>query len=150
MQVQCRLSRILLSPLPLSWAFRVTFNVYNTKNWKAKSIIIPANLFSLNGLQRAASQPHARPMDFTGRPMKGFVYVDSKGWSKYATLKKWLDMGADCTSSLRRKLWAEALLCDVDSAARHDGKVILTLGDYVNWVSKRILHNLLNTKDHRI
>ena len=94
--------------------------------------------------------PHARPMDFTGRPMKGFVYVDSKGWSKYATLKKWLDMGADCTSSLRRKLWAEALLCDVDSAARHDGKVILTLGDYVNWVSKRILHNLLNTKDHRI
>ena len=24
---------------------------------------------------KAVSQPHARPMDFTGRPMRGFVYV---------------------------------------------------------------------------
>lgn len=47
---------------------------------------------------------HARPMDFSGRPMKGFIYVDSEGWSKDATLKKWLDMGADYASSLRKKL----------------------------------------------
>jgi hypothetical protein len=42
-------------------------------------------------------------MDFTGRPIKGFVYVDQKGWSKDATLKKWLDMGVDYASSLPKK-----------------------------------------------
>ena len=51
----------------------------------------------------ALALPHARPMDFTGRPIKGFVYVDSKGWSKDATLKKWLDMGIDYVSSLPKK-----------------------------------------------
>ena len=30
-----------------------------------------------DGLQDALAQPHARPMDFTGRPMKGFVFVDA-------------------------------------------------------------------------
>jgi TfoX/Sxy family transcriptional regulator of competence genes len=51
----------------------------------------------------ALALPHARPMDFTGRPIKGFVYVDSKGWSNDATLKKWLDMGIDYASSLPKK-----------------------------------------------
>ena len=58
------------------------------------------------GLERykeALAMPHARPMDFTGRPIKGFVYVDQKGWSKDATLKKWLDMGIDYASSLPKK-----------------------------------------------
>ena len=30
-----------------------------------------------DGLEDALDQPHARPMDFTGRPMKGFVFVDA-------------------------------------------------------------------------
>ena len=28
---------------------------------------------------RALDQPHVRPMDFTGRPMKGMVFVDPEG-----------------------------------------------------------------------
>jgi len=28
-------------------------------------------------LEGALAQPYARPMDFTGRPMKGFVVVDA-------------------------------------------------------------------------
>lgn len=51
----------------------------------------------------ALAMPHARPMDFTGRSIKGFVYVDSKGWSKDTALKKWLDMGIDYASSLPKK-----------------------------------------------
>jgi len=51
----------------------------------------------------ALARPHARPIDFTGRPIKGFIYVDSKGWSNDATLKWWLDMGIDYTSSLPKK-----------------------------------------------
>ena len=28
---------------------------------------------------RALDQPHVRPMDFTGRPMKGMVFIDPQG-----------------------------------------------------------------------
>lgn len=51
----------------------------------------------------ALARPHARQMDFTGRPTRGFVFVDSKGWSSDAALKKWLDMGIDYASSLPKK-----------------------------------------------
>jgi TfoX N-terminal domain len=29
---------------------------------------------------RALGQPHVRPMDFTGRPMKGMVFIDPQDW----------------------------------------------------------------------
>lgn len=34
---------------------------------------------------------HVRPMDFTGRPMKGYVYVDAPGLDSDEQLKFWLD-----------------------------------------------------------
>jgi len=51
----------------------------------------------------ALTFPNARPMEITGHPMKGFVFVNSKGWSKNATLAKWLEMGIDYASSLPKK-----------------------------------------------
>jgi TfoX/Sxy family transcriptional regulator of competence genes len=53
--------------------------------------------------EEALALPHARPMDFTGRKMKGFVYINSKGWSDDAALKKWVDMGVSYASSLPKK-----------------------------------------------
>ena len=41
--------------------------------------------------EEALAQPHARPMDFTGTPMKGFVYVDPPGISTAAALTRWVD-----------------------------------------------------------
>jgi TfoX/Sxy family transcriptional regulator of competence genes len=38
-------------------------------------------------------QPHVRPMDFTGRPLAGFVYVGSEGVRRTASLRAWLDRG---------------------------------------------------------
>ena len=38
----------------------------------------------------AVSQPHARPMDFTGRPSKGTVYVDPPGYRSDAQLARWI------------------------------------------------------------
>lgn len=38
-------------------------------------------------------KPHARVMDFTGRPMKGFLYVGSSGTKTDKQLQKWLDVG---------------------------------------------------------
>lgn len=34
---------------------------------------------------------HAKPMDFTGRPMKGYLYVESEGLAEDAELQGWID-----------------------------------------------------------
>jgi TfoX/Sxy family transcriptional regulator of competence genes len=38
----------------------------------------------------AISQPHARPMDFTRRPMRGFVYVAPEGYRSSRDLRAWI------------------------------------------------------------
>ena len=40
--------------------------------------------------EAALAQPHARPMDFTGRPMKGFVFVDAAGTSTRRQVAPWV------------------------------------------------------------
>ena len=40
----------------------------------------------------AMSRPHARVMDFTKRPMKGFVFVDPDGFQTDGDLRSWLDL----------------------------------------------------------
>ena len=40
---------------------------------------------------RLMNAPHVRPMDFTGRPMRGFLYVDPPGTKTAATLRQWLE-----------------------------------------------------------
>src|SRR6266568_4602907 len=40
--------------------------------------------------EQALSRSHVRPMNFTGRPMKGFVYVDSGGYRTKISLKTWI------------------------------------------------------------
>jgi TfoX/Sxy family transcriptional regulator of competence genes len=42
------------------------------------------------GYDDALAQPHARPMDFTGRPLMGMVYVDPAGVRTKAALVKWV------------------------------------------------------------
>lgn len=39
----------------------------------------------------ALTQPHVREMTFTGRPMKGFVFVDPPGLERDADLERWID-----------------------------------------------------------
>ena len=43
--------------------------------------------------QTALEQPHVSPMDFTGRPMRGMVYVDQEGLRGTA-LARWVDQAA--------------------------------------------------------
>jgi TfoX/Sxy family transcriptional regulator of competence genes len=52
-------------------------------------------------------QPHARPMDFTGRPMKGFLYVDSAGLEGDVDLERWVGHGVAHALSLPAKGVAE-------------------------------------------
>ena len=50
----------------------------------------------------ALSRPHARPMDLTGRPIAGFLYVGPRGVKTGASLSKWLREAAEFTSTLPR------------------------------------------------
>ncbi|TKB67716.1 MAG: TfoX/Sxy family protein [Nitrospira sp.] len=41
----------------------------------------------------ALKEPHTRPMDFTGRPMNGYIYVSPDGVKTPTQLRKWLMRG---------------------------------------------------------
>jgi TfoX/Sxy family transcriptional regulator of competence genes len=45
-----------------------------------------------DGHDAALAQPHTRPMDFTGRPMRGMVYVSPAGIESDADLARWVDL----------------------------------------------------------
>ncbi len=51
----------------------------------------------------ALSLPHAREMDFTGRSMRGMVYVDVDGISEDDDLDAWVKRGLTFASSLPAK-----------------------------------------------
>ena len=53
--------------------------------------------------KQALTQPHARPMDITGRPLKGFVFVDKKGHKALSSLRKWVWQSVDFAVSLPPK-----------------------------------------------
>jgi hypothetical protein len=44
-----------------------------------------------DGHDEAIAQPHARPMDFTGKPMRGMVYVAPAGVASDDDLRNWVD-----------------------------------------------------------
>jgi TfoX/Sxy family transcriptional regulator of competence genes len=50
--------------------------------------------------ENALAQPHARPMDFTGRPLKGMVYVSAQGLRNASVLAKWVERGLRFVLSL--------------------------------------------------
>jgi TfoX/Sxy family transcriptional regulator of competence genes len=47
--------------------------------------------------------PHARPMDFTRRPVKGFLYVAPEGVESDADLSSWIERGVAYANSLPAK-----------------------------------------------
>lgn len=49
------------------------------------------------------AEPHVKPMDFTGRPLKGFVYVERGGTKTAAQLKVWIERAAAFSESLPAK-----------------------------------------------
>ncbi len=56
-----------------------------------------------DGFEDALARPHARPMDFTGRPMKGFVFVGAQGTRTESTLAQWVLRGQAFAESLPAK-----------------------------------------------
>lgn len=58
------------------------------------------------GAQRAElalSGQHTREMDFTGRPMKGMVYIESEGFRTETELQDWLEQAVRFAQTLPEK-----------------------------------------------
>ncbi len=53
--------------------------------------------------EHALAQPFARTMDFTGKPLRGFVYVASAGFESDEALAQWIAMSLDFVRGLPPK-----------------------------------------------
>lgn len=52
---------------------------------------------------KALKKPHVRPMDITGKPMRGWVFVDPPGCKTKRQLDGWVDKAVTFVSSLPSK-----------------------------------------------
>lgn len=55
------------------------------------------------GARNALEQPHTRPMDFTGKPMKSMVYVEPAGIEAARDLQRWVQHAARFVRTLPPK-----------------------------------------------
>ena len=53
--------------------------------------------------EAALAEPHAREMDFTGKALKGFIYVGPAGHEQDEGLKHWVEKGLSFALSLPPK-----------------------------------------------
>ena len=56
-----------------------------------------------NAYEAALDRPQAREMDFTGKALTGFVYVDPPGFSEDDELQKWVALCEAFTGALPAK-----------------------------------------------
>jgi TfoX/Sxy family transcriptional regulator of competence genes len=50
--------------------------------------------------EAALARPHVRPMDFTGKPMVGYVFVGAEGCRTVAAVSRWVEAGARFVEAL--------------------------------------------------
>ena len=68
--------------------------------------VIESTLMARVGLAQyanALAAKHVREMDFTGRPMKGYVFVGAKGLAEDTDLERWVSACATFVNTLPRK-----------------------------------------------
>jgi TfoX/Sxy family transcriptional regulator of competence genes len=54
-------------------------------------------------VQSALQQPHARAMDFTGKPLKSMVYIAPAGYASAASLRRWVARSVAFAATLPAK-----------------------------------------------
>lgn len=52
---------------------------------------------------QALAKPHVSEMDFTGKPLKGFLYVEPAGFADEDDLEEWIDRCLRCVRLLPPK-----------------------------------------------
>jgi len=55
------------------------------------------------GCEAALERPHVRPMDFTGRPMRGMIFIDAAGLKTRSALEAWLAQALSHAQTLPKK-----------------------------------------------
>lgn len=55
------------------------------------------------GAEAALDEPHTRPMDFTGRPMKGYVYVARDATRTVEDVRPWVERALGFVGTLPPK-----------------------------------------------
>jgi len=53
--------------------------------------------------EEAMESPHVQPFNITGKPMKGWVMVEEKGFKSETDLKKWLNLAKGFVDTLPPK-----------------------------------------------
>jgi hypothetical protein len=53
--------------------------------------------------EKALARPHVRPMDFTGRPMKGYVFVGPEGCRTQRQVEAWVERGASFVATIEAR-----------------------------------------------
>ncbi len=53
--------------------------------------------------ESALAEPHVRPMDFTGKPIKGMLYIATQALESDSGLASWVEAGVDFAASLPPK-----------------------------------------------
>ena len=53
--------------------------------------------------ERALTMDNVREMDFTGKPMRGYIFVGPDGLKSRVALKRWVRLCADFVSTLPQK-----------------------------------------------
>ena len=53
--------------------------------------------------EKTLKHKHVRKMDFTGKPLKGFIYVMPEGLRRTDFLQRWVDKGIQFAQSLPKK-----------------------------------------------
>ena len=53
--------------------------------------------------EKALGLKHVREMDFTGKPLKGLIFVNEDGYKSKKALERWVEMGLQFTKTLPPK-----------------------------------------------
>ena len=50
--------------------------------------------------EQSLAQPHTRELDFTGKPMRGYVFVEAAGCATQADVSRWVTRAAENVATL--------------------------------------------------
>lgn len=53
--------------------------------------------------EEALAQPHVRPMDFTGKPMNGYIFVQPAGCQTPESIAAWVNWAVEFVATLPKK-----------------------------------------------
>ena len=66
----------------------------------------------------ALTRKGCRPMDFTGRPMRGFVFVEPEGLASEGELASWLDLALAYNPAAKKVRKKERLVREAPATGR--------------------------------